>query len=191
MKEYNGASSEAIVIPFNSLSPKKVYRNIAALSPEHFRDQACKLAGSGLRVFRLRPGGKEPAFTGWQHEATADTELVHARWSDPVGGDPLAFNIGVATGAGLLVLDVDNKDGKHGSASLNGLEARYGALPMTLTVRTPTGGYHYYFRVPADEWIGNSIGKLGEGLDVKGDGGYVVGPGSVLAKGQYIREPSL
>jgi hypothetical protein len=49
--------------------------------------------------------------------------------------------------------------------------------------RTPSGGFHYYFR-----WqhpLGNSAGKLGPGLDTRGEGGYVVVPPSIIDGSYY------
>lgn len=61
----------------------------------------------------------------------------------------------------LAVLDVDNKKGKKGLWSLFDLELKYGALPETLTVKTPSGGRHYIFKgaVPI------TVSKIGEGID--------------------------
>jgi hypothetical protein len=58
-------------------------------------------------------------------------------------------------------------------------------LPRTFAVRTPRGGLHLYFTAP-DQRLGNSAGKLGVGIDTRGAGGYVVGPGSVY-RGRYYR----
>lgn len=84
----------------------------------------------------------------------------------------------IATGreSGLVGLDVDPRAG--GDESLRDLEARYGPLPRTPIVLTGGGGNHYYFRHPGGH-ISNSSGKLGPGLDLKADGGYLVCPPSV------------
>jgi len=79
-------------------------------------------------------------------------------------------------------------DGSDGEGSLNKLEQAYGSLPLTRTVKT-SRGRHYYFRYPDNlrislhRKIKNSQGKLGEGLDVRADGGYVVAPPSLHASG--------
>jgi hypothetical protein len=65
------------------------------------------------------------------------------------------------------------------------LEADHGALPETLTSITPRGGEHHFFQWKSD--IKNSCSKLGPGLDVRGDGGYVVIPPSVRADGTPYR----
>lgn len=78
-------------------------------------------------------------------------------------------------------------DGDEGEASLRRLEAEHEELPLTVTVLTGGGGRHLYFLYPG-QLVPNSAGKLGEGLDIRGDGGYVVVPPSVHASGcEYIR----
>jgi Protein of unknown function (DUF3987)/Bifunctional DNA primase/polymerase, N-terminal len=98
--------------------------------------------------------------------------------------------IGVPTGAasGIVALDVDIKNGHDGLLSLEAL----GGAPETLTIRTPSGGLHYVFKHNPSKPLGNSAGKLGDGLDVRGDGGYVVAAGSMDANGKaYERLNSL
>jgi hypothetical protein len=93
-------------------------------------------------------------------------------------------NIGVLTGStsGLVVLDVDDKDNGAGSASLATLEREHGGLPDTLSCSTGTGR-HLYFQHPG-EAVQSSTGKIGDGLDVRGDGGYVVAPPSLHKNGK-------
>ena len=90
---------------------------------------------------------------------------------------------GIATGkrSGLWVLDVDPRNG--GDETLRLLESAHGALPLTVTVTTGSGGTHYYFKYPGIDYR-NTAGKFGRGLDTRGDGGYVVGPGSMHKSGQ-------
>jgi hypothetical protein len=87
------------------------------------------------------------------------------------------MNFGVVTGAtsGLIVLDVD--PAKGGDESLRDLERVYGPLPETVVVLTGGGGRHVFFQHPGMR-VRNSVGTLGPGLDVRGDGGFVVGVGS-------------
>lgn len=93
---------------------------------------------------------------------------------------------GIATGhrSNIWVLDVDPKNG--GFESLQALEAKYGPLPKTLSVVTGSGGAHYYFTYPGPDFR-NTAHILGPGLDTRGDGGYVVGPGSLHKSGQRYR----
>jgi hypothetical protein len=97
------------------------------------------------------------------------------RWRDA--------NVAVRTGAAsrAVVLDIDTPKG--GQATLAALEREYGRLPPTYEVLTGGGGRHLYFAHPGTE-VPCSEGKLGPGLDVRGDGGYVVAPPSVHASGR-------
>ena len=83
-------------------------------------------------------------------------------------------NVGIATGSRsrLIVLDVDGSDGEE---SLEALEAEHGRLPDTLEARTGNSGRHLYFALPEEAVIRNSSGILGKRLDIRGEGGYVVG----------------
>ncbi len=81
-------------------------------------------------------------------------------------------NWAVATGNGLLVVDLDVKPGKDGRVTLSKL----GTVPRTYAVRTGSGGIHLYFRV--SKRLPNTTGKLGLGVDTRCDGGYVLAPGS-------------
>jgi len=142
------------------------------------RSAALAYAERGWRVHPLRPASKLPGLNRWQEKATADSATIQG-WLE---SDPDS-NIGIATGAGLLVLDVDTKNRHDGHATLAGLQAQHGVLPRTFTVRTPSGGTHFYFATLAD--VRNSAGKLGDGLDIRGAGGYVVAPPSVTPAGCY------
>jgi Bifunctional DNA primase/polymerase, N-terminal len=81
-------------------------------------------------------------------------------------------SIAIITGAvsRLVVLDVDMKNGGH--ESLEQLQQEHGRLPQTVTVKTGGGGRHFYFQHPGVS-VRPSAGKLGPGLDIRGDGGYV------------------
>jgi putative DNA primase/helicase len=138
------------------------------------KNSALAMAEDGYPVFPCNAQNKQPLIKGGFKKATVD-ELTIQRWWDKY---PNA-HIGLPTGAisGLVVLDVDNKNGVSGSESLEELEELYGELPTTVCVRTRTGGYHYYFQHPDIE-IKNSASKLGAGLDIRGDGGYVISPPS-------------
>lgn len=137
---------------------------------------ALDLAARGFRVFPLKEGDWRPAVEGWQALATTDEAMVRKVWSRR------AFNIGVCAGDGLLIVDADMKNGKDGLASLKAL----GVELQGFVVRTPTNGFHGYYRGPD---VSNSVGRLGSGLDIRSKGGYVVGPGSVLADGAKDGQP--
>jgi hypothetical protein len=151
---------------------------------------ALALASAGLRVFPLVEGGKLPLIVGYPDKATTDPERIRSWWTCSVMGTEQDYNIGIATGRGLVVLDEDNKpaasEGKPDKTGAETLAAHIAAnepLPATLTAETPTGGRHYYFATDAD--IRNSAEKLGGGLDTRGHGGYVVAPGSTVPAGKY------
>lgn len=134
---------------------------------------ALQMVALGFAVFPLAPGAVTPVFAklDWKELATRDPSQVEAWAAD-------GYNFG-AHCAGFLALDVDMKGGKDGLGSLLELPA----LPVTRCHETPSGGWHYFFRAPD---VRNSVGKLGTGLDVRGFGGYVVCPGSVV-KGKAYR----
>jgi hypothetical protein len=93
---------------------------------------------------------------------------------------------GIATGArsSLWVLDVDPRSG--GVETLAALEQKNQPLPKTINVKTGSGGLHFYFRYPGPDYR-NTAGALGAGLDTRGDGGYVVAPGSLHKSGRRYR----
>lgn len=100
--------------------------------------------------------------------ARSDEASVRAMWTDR----PHA-HIGIPTGkvSGLHVLDIDRKNGKDGFAVM---EARGWEPPATYWMNSPSGGRHYYYIIPRDgdgHWRSDS--NLGEGVDRKGDGGFI------------------
>lgn len=97
-------------------------------------------------------------------------------------------NIGIVTGeiSNLVVLDIDPEHG--GNDSLDRLQQRFGAFPRTVEATTGGGGRHLYFLHP-DVTVHNRAG-LAQGIDVRGDGGYVVAPPSIHPTGaQYYWTP--
>ena len=133
-------------------------------------------------VFALAQASKiPPARSHGFHDATRDPDLIKAMWMHR----PLS-NIGIRTGpaSDLFVLDVDPRH--RGDESLERLIAKHGSLPHTFTVWTPGGGMHLYFRWPGIS-LRSTAGALDDGLDTRGEGGYVVGAGSVLRGGRVYR----
>jgi hypothetical protein len=80
-----------------------------------------------------------------------------------------------------VVLDIDPPHGGH--ASLAAVLAEHGSLPGGRTVRTGSGGAHIYLAHPGVKVRNNAGTKLGPGIDVRGDGGYVIAPPSRHASG--------
>jgi Bifunctional DNA primase/polymerase, N-terminal len=110
------------------------------------------------------------------HDASTSIELIKSWWRSA----PLA-NIGMAT-KGLVVLDSDPRHG--GDETLKALEAEHGALPLTPRSLTGGGGEHIFFKAPADIAVGNYANKLGRGIDIRANGGYVVAPPSLHVSGR-------
>ena len=137
-------------------------------------------AEEGFCVFPLKVGTKDKPMLKWRRASTIDLETVNEWWEKWPDS-----NIGIDTGkSGLAVLDVDMKDGKNGQRSLDKLTLENDELPETLIASTPTGGKHYIFKT--NEKVANvQDGRMGEGLDVRGEGGYIVAPGSVVDAGEY------
>ena len=123
---------------------------------------------------------KHPLTAHGVHDATADLNILNNWWMR----HPEA-NEGIATGrcSGLIAVDVDPRHG--GDDTLRHLEREHGDLPPTWRFLTGGGGEHILFRHPGGR-VGCSNGQIGPGIDVKADGGYIVGPGSVhISGGRY------
>lgn len=135
---------------------------------------AIKYADKGYPVFPCR--GKAPLTEHGLHDATTDLGALRARWHVHP-----AASVAIRTGieSRLVVLDVDGDDGIE---ALRQLERAHGPLPRTASVKTPRGGAHFYFAHPGGT-VPCSSGRLGTGLDVRGDGGYVIAPPSIGANG--------
>jgi hypothetical protein len=118
------------------------------------------------RGWRVHPcNGKVPILEEWPNVATIDQERV-AMWCEQ---HPDA-NPAIATGAGsgIIVVDVDDIE------AFDAWRTDHGPLPETVTVQTPSGGRHLYFRHPGQR-VGNRT-KFIPGCDLRGDGGYVIAP---------------
>ena len=147
-----------------------------ARKPAHVA-YAC--AAMGWAAFPLAPGTKRPAVTGWQQRATTSLEALAYMWS----GEFQDCSVGIATGesSNLFVVDLDRKTGVDGFKSMHELMHVHGAsmgdFTNTIIVATPSGGCHIYLAWPAGGGIKNSSGELGEGIDIRGEGGLVHAPG--------------
>ena len=151
---------------------------------------ALSLAERGWHVFPCVPGGKRPALRGsWQGRATTEPARIRIWWSRA------AYNIGIACGpSGLVVIDLDIHHGDQpgdpaaatGANVLTGLcEQHAQPYPLpTYALDTPSGGTHLYYTAP-DGRVRNSAGRLGLLIDVRADGGYVIGAGSRIGERAY------
>ncbi|MFF9168294.1 MULTISPECIES: bifunctional DNA primase/polymerase [unclassified Streptomyces] len=124
-------------------------------------------------------------------DASTDPDVIRAGFEQARH----AAGYGIACGAGplpLIGVDLDRKNGVDGCASLNQLAAQHRfTVPRTVTVCTPSGGFHLWFTGPAGTHVPNSVGRLGPGIDVRGTRGYLVGPGSRGKAGEYTIHPHI
>jgi putative DNA primase/helicase len=152
---------------------------IPSLRSDDALDVALALAEQGIKTIPVTRGEKKPAIAGWQEAASKDWSQL-LRWFGQ-GQSSIGVPTGVANG--LVVIDVDAKH--DGFARLRQLEAELGALPPTVEVNTGGGGKHAYFRLPTSgELIRNAAGVMGApGVDVRGEGGFVVAPPSTHDSG--------
>jgi len=123
--------------------------------------------------------GKHPKLRRGLHDASLDAGQLRIWWRRWP-----AANVGVVTGAasGLVGLDVD---GPAGAAALARLQLDHGPLPATRRQVTARGE-HLLFAHPGWQ-LPNSSAQLGEGLDVRGDGGLLVVAPSLHASGHRYR----
>jgi KaiC/GvpD/RAD55 family RecA-like ATPase len=145
---------------------------------------ALDLAEAGFAVFPARAANKRPHVKDWQTIATTDPAQIRRWWKKWPDAMPA-----ILTGRrnSVAVLDLDLKDGKDGGAALRALGLDPDTL-STCTVATPSGGRHLYFRWP--EGLGCSppddeSGKPLHGVDVRGQGGFVIAPGASHGRGRY------
>jgi putative DNA primase/helicase len=140
-----------------------------------FRTAALEYAAEGWRVFPCAARNKNPLTERGVNDATTDVDTIlrwWTKWPDA--------NVAIAMGE-IIAIDVDPRHG--GDESLAYLERQHGPLSATRQASTGGGGRHFFFR-PNGTPIRNSNGKLGEGLDVKSLGGYVVAPPSIHPSGK-------
>ncbi|MFG2882865.1 bifunctional DNA primase/polymerase [Streptomyces sp. NPDC048297] len=121
----------------------------------------------------------------------ASTDPVRIR--ELFAAAPWATGYGIACGLPphhLIGVDLDTKTGTDSSAALRELALRHlFTIPETVVVLTPSGGRHLWLTGPPDVVVPNSAGRLAPGIDIRGAGGYLVGPGSRTEHGVYATAP--
>lgn len=153
------------------------------------KEWALYYAELGLAVFPLAYRNKVPAIEGGCKAATTEKSKIERWWNQ----NP-RYNIGIATGNksnGLVVidLDVDKNKGIDGYEVLRDWQNKHGELPETWQSITGRGGYHYFYKDTITH--SNKVG-LYEGVDIRGEGGYIVAPPSVHPNGntyEWEQEP--
>ncbi len=121
-----------------------------------------------------RNAAKHPRVKRGFKAATTDARQIETwwrKWQDA--------NIGIVTGAisGIMVVDID---GPEALAAVQQLADKHEPLPKTPTAKTARG-WHFYFKHPHADLIIPCTAR--DGIDIRGDGGYVVAPPSVHATG--------
>ena len=153
-------------------------------------EYALDYAARGWLIFPTPPGEKKSYKSGRNANgvrwgATRDKRDImrdFQKWENA--------GVGIMTGpeSGIFVVEIDTVDGHavDGAASLAALEKQHGKLPLTLMGCSPSGSIHRYFTYPKTTIIRNSDGKIGPGIDVRGDGGMVLAPPTLRpGKGNY------
>jgi hypothetical protein len=122
-----------------------------------------------------------------------DASTDPARIRELFAAAPWATGYGIACGLPphhLIGVDLDTKSGTDSSAALRELALRHlFTIPDTVVVLTPSGGRHLWLSGPPDVVVPNSAGRLAPGIDIRGAGGYLVGPGSRTEHGVYGTAP--
>ncbi|MFD5655459.1 bifunctional DNA primase/polymerase [Streptomyces sp. NPDC127039] len=126
------------------------------------------------------------------HDASTDPDRVRALFA----AAPWATGYGIACGLPphhLIGVDLDTKPAvaqPDSSTALRELALRHlFTIPPTVVVLTPSGGRHLWLTGPPDHVVPNSAGRLAPGIDIRGAGGYLVGPGSRTRHGAYTIAP--
>ena len=154
-------------------------------------DEACNAIDRGWTIIPLSISGKIPLNDWKKYQTTPTTQEEVEEWF--LEGAPTSsgrrvevFNLALVTGAisGLIVLDCDNEDAVAYAKKHN--------LVSPIAVKT-TRGYHYYWKHPLHgKKFANKVGGVArdwvdiKGLDLRGDGGYVVMPPSIKLKEKTI-----
>ena len=164
---------------------------------------ALSIAARGFRVFPLGANSKIPMLKKWSDLATTDEATIKQWWSgnfEQVSNKGKAYkipanaNIGISPGTDYVIVDVDTSDSHAacGAAELRKLVDE--GLPKTLTIRTPSGGLHLYYKHPngsldvqgmdtsyiksVANWRGDEARPTG--IDIRGNKGQGVAPGSTI-----------
>lgn len=160
---------------------------------------ALSFAAAGWHVAPALAGLKRPATRRGVHDATRDPDRIRQWWK----ANP-RFNVMVDAGrSGVVVVDCDmlpewpadagprpsgiesGADVLLWLAELEGHDTGWllaDPVPQTLT---PSGGIHFFFRAPEGRKVGNSVARVGPGIDVRAAGGYVIAPWSQTLAGHY------
>lgn len=134
---------------------------------------ALNYAKHNFKVFPLKVNTKDGQLCkSWKKEATTNECIIRTMWKEN-------YNVAVVTGNGLIVIDVDVKNNKDG---LKSIKPFLETFPKTFIVKTPNDGFHLWYLV--DREIPCKV-NLYEGIDIRGEGGYIIAPPSIVNDKEY------
>jgi hypothetical protein len=141
-----------------------------------FHEAARAFASAGWPIFPCHAGSKKPATARGFHDATTAIEQIDAWWTENPDYNPAC----PINQAGKSVIDLD---GPSGLAAWQQLVEQHG-YQETYEVTTPRGGKHIYYEgtLPTSAWSPNTKRALGEHIDTRGAGSYVLIPPSVITE---------
>ena len=137
------------------------------------RQAALRYAARGWAVFPCCVGSKFPATKHGFKDATTNPDQIARWWTENAN-----YNVAIRTGDGLYAVDVDDPAWPLRQA-----------LPPTLVSQTPRGGFHYLFATT--ERLPNTTSSIGDKIDSRGDGGYIVAAPSQVAGKLYRWEDEM
>ncbi len=135
------------------------------------------MARQGFKVFPLVEQGKIPLFGGWQEKATNNEDTI-LKWAKLYRN----HNYGVLTGNGWFVLDFDHVEPDRIYAEIQRVQETLGSFELGTLVKTGRG-YQLYCNCDGFDIRNSHEKRLTDKVDIKGAGGYVVGPGSIHPNG--------
>jgi predicted P-loop ATPase len=146
---------------------------------------ALEYARRGWHVFPCKPSDKAPHTASGFKDASTDPATI-VQWWRTWPSAMIGVRMGAASGVWALDPDAPKEPGDpDGQANWRELQAKYGACPPTHTHLTPGGGQHLLFPWRDDRPVTNGEGALkGLGINVRGEGGYIIAPPSINADGK-------
>jgi hypothetical protein len=182
IKVRDGVETVTIITPSNMAMPETGMPIV---------EYAIHYARRGWRVFPCSSIDKRPLVSNGFYSATTDDDQIRAwwrRWPNAVIGVPM----GATSGVWAIDPDAPKNGSPDGVANWAEIVTKHGGIPRTHAHHTPNGGHHLLFKWRDDRHVTNREGGLsGLGINVRGEGGYVVVPPSVMADGRayQIAEP--
>lgn len=152
------------------------------------REWALWLASQGFQIFKVIHNTKIPASGySWKKPGpfgmTTDAKRIEG-WFDVEEARGGNMSYGVCPNGVGVIIDLDIKDERDGTKFFKELERAQDEsdriFDSTFMVKSPSGGYHLYLKISSEVGNANSFDKKATAIDVRGWGGYVVGPGCTI-----------